>query len=248
MKITPIKTGTIHCNKTVLTYGKGFDTQIDIPSIAWLIEIRAQKMLIDTGMCDTDRAHKYHYKNSCQRDGERIDQALKKLDISVDEISIVILTHLHWDHCANLELFQNARVFVQKKELEYARNPIPPYYNSYESPLAGMIPAYANIDFELLDGDAEIIPDIAALFTPGHSPGHQSVLVEYRDTKYLIAGDACMCYENLKPNKKKHCDFTMIGRYMNVNAAWKSLERIQSVADVILPGHEVGVFDLDFSA
>ena len=57
MKIIPIKTGTIYCNQSVLTYGKGFDNFITIPSISWFVQKDGYKMLIDTGMCDTERAH-----------------------------------------------------------------------------------------------------------------------------------------------------------------------------------------------
>ena len=56
MRIVPIKTGTIRCNKTVLTYGKGYGEEVSIPSIAWFVESENNKMLVDTGMWSTQRA------------------------------------------------------------------------------------------------------------------------------------------------------------------------------------------------
>lgn len=242
MRIVPIKTGTIRCNKTVLTYGKGYGEEVSIPSIAWFVESENNKMLVDTGMCSTQRAQTYHYPGSRQEEGQRIDQALRGIGVGAEEIDTVILTHLHWDHCANLDRFVNAEFYVQRAELEYARRPSPPYYRSYESPQSGLTPSYQDVDFRLLDGDAEIVPGVEVLLTPGHSMGHQSVLVHGADCRFVIAGDACLCNENLSPNPAKGLDYTMIGRYMDANAAWKSLERVARVADVVLPGHEEEVF------
>ena len=244
MKIIPVKTGSIFCNKTVLTYGKGFDQFIEIPSISWYVEDGNNRILIDTGMCSTERAHKYHYKNSFQKEDERIDLALKKVGVDIDEIDLVILTHLHWDHCSNLDLFKNAQFILQRKELEYAKSPLPPYFNSYESSEIGLTPPFSNIDFELVEGDSEIVSGLSVISTPGHSVGHQSIIVK-GDQNYVIAGDACLCNENMMPDHDKSLEFTMIGRYMDVNDAWRSLERIKAVADVVLPGHENSVFDVD---
>ena len=242
MRIIPIKTGTIYCNKTVLTYGKGYDEFVRIPSTAWLIEQGKFKILVDTGMCDTERANKYHYKNSKQSRTEKIDIALKAKNIEVDEIDVIIITHLHWDHCSNLSLFKNCTFYLQKKELEYAKKTaIPFYYRSYEIEQAGLTPDYAEIEFELLNGAAQILPGIHVISTPGHSLGHQSVVLEGEQT-YVIAGDACLCYQNLEPDEDKNIAFTMIGRYMDVNAAWESLDKINSIADVVLPSHDHTVF------
>jgi len=245
MKIIPIRTGTIYCNKTVLTYGKGFDEFLNIPATAWYIEKENTKILIDTGMCDTSRAQQYHYKHSTQNKEERIDKALLKKGINIQDIDIVILTHLHWDHCSNIDLFEHATCYLQKKELDYADDPIPSYYSSYESSHIGLVPPYNNTKFELLSGEIEIISGINILSTPGHSPGHQSVIVEGKRT-YVIAGDACPCYENLMPDTNKNVDLTMIGRYMNVNETWYSLEKIKSIADFVLPSHDSTVFDQEY--
>ena len=241
MKIIPIKTGTIYCNKSVLTYGKGHDEFVCIPSIAWFIDQGEHKILIDTGMCDTDRAHKYHYKHSKQLEGERIDLALETVDIEIDEIDIVIITHLHWDHCANMNLFRECTFYLQASELEYVNTAIPFYYKSYEIMQAGLRPSYADVEFELLTGETEIVSGIYVISTPGHSPGHQSVVIEGEQT-YVIAGDACLCYQNLERDEDKNIAFTMIGRYMDINAAWQSIAKINSIADIVLPSHDFSVF------
>ena len=81
MRIIPIKTGTIYCNKGLTTtLGKDLDQWINIPSIAWYVEDKENnnKILVDTGMCCTEQANRYHYSGSKQEEDEQIDRALKK--------------------------------------------------------------------------------------------------------------------------------------------------------------------------
>ena len=132
-----------------------FGEFLEIPVIAWYIETGNTKILVDTGMCETARAHQYHYRHSKQNQEERIDKALELKDIQIQDIDIVILTHLHWDHCSNIDLFDHAICYLQRKELDYANDPIPSYYSSYESPHIGLVPSYNKTKFELLSGDTE---------------------------------------------------------------------------------------------
>lgn len=242
MKIIPLKTGEICCDKGLTTtFKKDVGKMIYIPSTAWLIDTGKEKILVDTGMCDTDKANKYHYKGSTQKEGERIDQTLKKIGVDVKDITKIIFTHLHWDHCQNLYFFKNAKFYVQKKELEFAKNPIPLYYTSYESHIPGLKQTFSEIQFELINGDQKIVDGINVIFTPGHSPGHQTVLVKTEKGTYAITGDAIMCYENLEKNGNQK--FTMMGRHADIIESWKSIEKILSKSDFVLPGHEEKVFD-----
>ncbi len=242
MRIIPIKTGKIHCDKGLtITWRKDVGKMIDVPSISWLIDTDKEKILVDTGMCNTERADNYHYKGAIQEEEQSIDKALKKLGIDVLDISKVILTHLHWDHCQNLHFFKNAKFYVQRKELEFAKNPVPPYHNSYEFNIPELKQTFSDISFEILNGDKKITEGIKVVLTPGHSPGHQVVLVDTKKGKYAIAGDAVLSFENLERNGNQK--FTMIGRYVDIIESWKSLEKIASISDFILPGHDDKVFD-----
>ncbi len=248
MKIIPNKkTGSIYCNKGLtLTLGKDVNKWVNVPSISWLIEDRDKYIFVDTGMCDTERANKHHYKGAKQNQDEPIHVALNKIGIDPDLIEHVIFTHLHWDHCANCEKFKNAQFYVQKKEYEFAQNPIPPYYSSYESPKIGLNPSFTNITFHFVDGDQTILNGISVLLTPGHSPGHQAVLIESGQSRCIIAGDAILCFENLEPNLDKQMDFTVIGRYMDLEKTWLSMKKIKDASNVILPGHDDQVFSKSY--
>lgn len=243
MKIYPLKTGTIRCDQSVITAGRGCGRAIDVPATAWLIERSDGHILVDTGMCDTVRADREHYPGSKQDDGQGIVEILARRGLKPDDIDAVILTHLHWDHCSNLKFFSKSRVYVQIKEWLFANDPLPPYYNSYEAQAIGMTPPYNDIRPTLLDGDAGIVSGVNVITTPGHAPGHQSVVVDTGANRYVIAGDALMSYDNLEANPDRKVKFTMIGRYLDVTQAWASMERITKLDAQILPSHDFRVFE-----
>lgn len=243
MRIYPLRTGTVRCNKSVVTQGRGYDEWIDVPATAWFIDAYHSKLLVDTGMCDTARADTYHYPGSTQEPHERIDNALRSIGVDVGDIDTVVMTHLHWDHCYNISLFKHARILVQRSEYRYALDPHPPYYASYEAEQLGLVAPFRSVDLEQIDGDCEIAEGVTAIQTPGHSPGHQSVIVDCGSVRYGIAGDALMSYDNMEPSRLRATQFTMIGRYMDVVNAWNSMSRIVDACDHVLPSHDMRVYD-----
>src|SRR5919201_1821893 len=96
------------------------------------------------------------------------------------DVVCVINTHLHFDHCGGNRLFAGTPTHVQRVEREAAREP------DYT------IPEWVEFDgatYVEHDGEAEIVPGVRVLPTPGHTPGHQSVLVDTDDGLVVVAGD-----------------------------------------------------------
>lgn len=245
-RIRPIDTGEIAADKGVyMTLGRGLGEKVKLPATAWLVEDGSKALLVDTGMCDTERADRWHHKGSVQPEGWDIGNRLRALGFSPGDIEAVIFTHLHWDHCSNMKLFVRARFVVHKTELAFARDPIPPYYRSYESPVLGLVPPFEGVEFEEVEGEREVLKGIRVFPTPGHSPGHQSVLIETEAGPYVIAGDAVFCYENLREDPEAHLPVIPIGRYVNMLEMWDSLLKIKEMSRrgaVVLPGHDAAVF------
>jgi N-acyl homoserine lactone hydrolase len=107
--------------------------------------------------------------------------ALAGLDLSPADISLVINTHLHFDHCGQNAVFKHAACHVQRAELARARRESPQLTDWFD---------FAGARFELLDGDTEIVPGLSVITTPGHTVGHQSVVVQGADGEDLLIGDA----------------------------------------------------------
>ena len=108
--------------------------------------------------------------------------ALADLGMSPADIGLVINTHLHFDHCGQNAVFTHAPHYVQRAELDRARREEPDLFDWF---------GFMNARFELLDGDAEILPGLKVITTPGHTVGHQCVVVGVGDAESdLLIGDA----------------------------------------------------------
>ncbi len=108
--------------------------------------------------------------------------ALAELGMTPADIGLVINTHLHFDHCGQNAVFKHAACYVQRAELDRAKRESPELYDWFD---------FMNATFELLDGDAEILPGLAVIATPGHTAGHQSVVVQTAGgTPDVLIGDA----------------------------------------------------------
>lgn len=230
--IRQILTGWQYLDKgNYATFRDGYGTIIEFPVFAFLVEGNGKKILIDTGMSDTEHSVKYHHDGR-QDEGHAIHEQLAKLGIEPNEIDMIIFTHLHWDHCFNLEKFQNAELVASKKEHEFALNPIPFYWGSYEyTPATGLTPPFADREFTLTEGVQEILPGIEVFPTPGHSPGHIAVSVNTTDGPFVMTGDLMFLKDNMKPQKDKGWPLTPPGRFYNILEIWSSMEEVMRRVD-----------------
>lgn len=249
LKIRPMNTGFVttipkqylYHHSTVAHLKDIPNERIEMPCFAFLIEGAEQPILVDTGMAWSERASKYHHPGSYQPEGMSIIDQLAKIGMQPEDIGKIIFTHLHWDHMYYMEKFTKAKFYVHEKEYNFAMDPIPLYYKSYEHPLLGITRPFEGISFELLKGDTEIVQGVRTFETFGHSPGHQCVEVDTKDGSYIICGDAIFVLDNLKEIPEIHYNITPPGRYADVIAAWHSIERIKKRAasvDMLLPCHE----------
>jgi N-acyl homoserine lactone hydrolase len=109
-------------------------------------------------------------------------EALAELDMAPGDIDLVINTHLHFDHCGQNAVFAHAACYVQRAELDRARREEPDLYDWF---------GFMNARFELLDGDSEVLPGLTVIATPGHTVGHQCVVVQSATgAPDLLIGDA----------------------------------------------------------
>ena len=79
--------------------------------------------------------------------------------------------------------------------------------------------------------------------TPGHTVGHQSVVVETANETYVIAGDAAPSFDNLDGDPEQMLPFMPSGIYVNLDDAWESLEKITEIATFVLPSHDPRVLE-----
>lgn len=160
--------------------------------------------------------------------------ALKKIGIRPDEIDMVICTHLHSDHMECGQLYRNAKFVIQKKELEANSSP-----HQIEAPRCVPERFLSGLDFIVVDGDVQIINGIDVLFTPGHTRGGQSIMVNTNAGKVVISG-LCTTGYNFEPPEPLNKLWPVIPPkiHLDVLEAFDSLVRIKQIADIVVPLHE----------
>lgn len=137
------------------------------PVLAFAIGHPDGLVLVDTGMVDS----------TPELDGEW--QPTIKPWPELGPVAAIVNTHLHFDHCGGNRRLAGIPTYVQQAELEAA---VAPEY----------VVEWARFEGEsyvTLRGDAEVFPGISVLSTPGHTPGHQVVVVETDDGLIVLAGD-----------------------------------------------------------
>ncbi len=151
-----------------------------------LVEHDDGLVLIDTGSGnkETEKFHSiYGIENAGAEGRTHLEDGLRELGFTPDDVSLVINTHLHFDHAGGntwrtpagtVEAsFPNARYIVQRGEMEWATHTNERTAASYFGPNWDAIAAAGR--FDLVDGEPEVRPGIQLLRTPGHTPHHQSV-------------------------------------------------------------------------
>lgn len=191
--------------KTVSTRGRGERFVMSLPISAYLVETTQGLVLLDTGMNseyvrDPNLREAYFGKASAYPPPVVLGQhellfQLKTLGLSPRDISKVVMSHLHYDHTGNLKHFAHTPIVVQCAEYEHAFGK--DHNNSYIRRDYDV----PELQWQRVEGDHEIAPGLSALFTPGHTPGHQSFRLELPNTgTVILSADAGDLRENFEQN------------------------------------------------
>lgn len=236
MELYILPLGDCCCTYEVIAPGVEDGKRIHIPVPSYLVRMDDDSLaLIDTGM------HRLHIKDPdrtwrgqpladmltpVMRKEDSLLWRLAELDIAPADIKYVINTHLHFDHAGNNDLLKDATFFVQRDHYEFAKgNPVFP--NEYWN-----IPG---LKYELLDGEQTLFPKVEVIRTPGHAPGHQSVLLRLPNTgNVIVCGDAVYSQENY--------DYDSWGGQADPETARASALRLKEIAErenaLMLYGHD----------
>jgi len=196
----------------------------------WFIEGSQPRILVDAGAT----ASLFTAAGMVETDLTSVEAGLGKLGLKPSDIDIVIVTHLHGDHIALAHLYENAKFIVQKKELDYAYNPHPLDANFYHRSF------FASLNFEVIEGDKQIVPGVTVLLTPGHSPGGQSVEVSTAAGKAIITGFCCTMsnFVQTEELKRQGWEVAAPGLHQDCREGYDSVLKVKQRADIIVPLHE----------
>jgi glyoxylase-like metal-dependent hydrolase (beta-lactamase superfamily II) len=235
MRVTMLDGGHFTSAAGIWRRGEDMERQVRYPVPAYLIEVGEERILVDTGLhpdAAVDAARHYEGAESIGIFELEQEAAIGE-QVELDSLTKVVLTHLHFDHAGGSALLPSSLpVFVQRREWEagrdaeaIARNFFLP--RDYEGLAEQVV---------LVDGDHDLLGDgsVELLFTPGHTPGHQSVRV---GDDLVIGGDVTHFAAGLDDHR-----LPVFGDDLDVQLA--SAERLRALRDAgaeVRPGHDPDV-------
>jgi glyoxylase-like metal-dependent hydrolase (beta-lactamase superfamily II) len=229
--VMTVKLGVSIVQRSLFTCAEGAGREAIAPMWSLAVWNDEHKVLIDTGYHDVDWVTK-NCERSEQTESEQIINALRSgPGWAPDDIDTVINTHLHYDHCGNNRLFTRAKFHVSSTEWEFAFNPLESQKRIYLESLFDYS-AVNYFNWKFFDGETEILPGIMVFPTPGHTPGHHSVLIDTDDGPLCFAGDAVNLLINITQNIPPQIS------YSNVQV-FQTIKEIKRRANRIIPGHEI---------
>lgn len=213
--------------------------KIDIQMMVWLLKgSNGANVLVDSGFY-RDKL----FKQWNVRDFVKPSEALAKVGLKPDDITDVIITHMHWDHAGGMDLFPKARIWIQQDEFAYytgdAWRPGGSHGGIDAEDVLALVKANTEGRVRLVKGDDQEAIDGIRFYTGGrHTYASQYVAVSARAGTTVIASDNCYLYENLD----KHAP---IAQTLDAASNLRAQDRMKQLASqprLIVPGHDPAVF------
>jgi glyoxylase-like metal-dependent hydrolase (beta-lactamase superfamily II) len=198
----------------------------------WLVRNASHTVVVDTGFSQAAaRRRRREFLRSPV-------EGLSLFGVDAAQVEDVIITHLHYDHVGNFELFPRARFHVQDRELSYATGrymAIEYFSQAYEidEVVAMVRHVYAGrVAFH--DGDSDIAPGLSVHHIGGHSQGLQVVRVWTRVGWLVLASDASHYYANMNEQRP----FPLVADVTQMADGWRKLRMLAGQPQHIVPGHD----------
>ena len=235
--ITPILLSRFtDMDKSTFVHLKDFGVKLESPLIVFLVQGNGRTILFDTGPVRPELAPSKTHRP--MKEHISLEAGLKSRGVEVGEVTDIVLSHLHWDHCYNLELFPGVPIYVQGREVEHAMNPLPCHFVSYNVHNGNGLPQWLEgfEDFRILEGDHTLAPGLELVCLPGHTPGLQGLVVETAEGPYLLGSDHYPMMENYLQGQPS-------GIHTDVIAWQRSHEKVVRMGWKPLPAHDDCVFE-----
>ena len=225
--IHPLAVGINETDQGIMTYLRDYGKRILLPIYAFYLAGGDKHILIDTGLEQfmvPDDA-----EGACGFQIQEFEDALATLNLTPEDIDVIIHTHLHNDHCENDYKCRNADLYVQRVEYEFMKAPHPIDHRYYPDILD-------DVNVVPVDGNANLFDGIDVLWTPGHTVGGQTIAVNTAGGKAMITGFCCNG-KNFPPSGPA----VTPGVHINATQAYDSVQIVASMADIIIPLHDISI-------
>ncbi len=194
-------------DESVWTPGQNVGRSIEFSSTCWLIKHRHDWLLWDTGVPESTLNDPRGWSTLPKLIVYHLDRSLTdqfaEIGLKPGDIGRVAISHTHGDHIGNMGLFPNATIVMQRAEYNWIHSPDGPNDNVNQLMALARKLLGTPKNLQLVDGDTDIFGDgsVTLVSTPGHTPGHQSLLVHLKKSGFIIlSGDVVHLEGNFEKN------------------------------------------------
>ena len=220
-----------------LVAGADPSRKMDIAMMVWLVRGNGHNVLVDAGFYRDQFMKQWH-----PEDYVKPSEAIARVGLKPEDITDVVITHMHWDHADGMDLFPKARIWLQKDELEYYAGAAWQSRNTHGGIDPDDILAAVKLNTQgrvgLVNGDAqEILPGVTCYLGGKHTYASQYLGVSTAQGIVVLASDNMYLYENLD----KHA---AIAQTLDAESNLRAQDRMKQLAAdlrLIIPGHDPAV-------
>ncbi len=224
---------------SALVQGADRARKLDLAMIVWLVKGNGRTILVDSGFY-----REQFLKAWMVKDFLKPSEAVAQFGVKPEEVTDVIITHMHWDHADGMDLFPRARIWMQKDEYDYYTGEAWQQKNTHGGIDKDDVLAAVRLNLEgrltLVHGDAQqILPGIRCYTGGKHTWQSQYVGVNTKAGTVILASDNMYLYENLD----KHLP---IAQTLDADSNLRAQDRMKQLAakpSLIIPGHDPAEFE-----
>lgn len=212
--------------------GDPHDGPMPLDYFVWLIRGQGREIVVDTGFNAAVAAKR----------GRRItlpvEEGLRLMQVDVAGVRDVVITHLHYDHVGNFDLFPQATFHLQDLEMQYATGrcmTVDAMRHAYElEDVVGMVRRVYAGRVKFHDGDGELAPGVTVHHVGGHTMGLQIVRVATRRGWVVLASDASHFYANMEQSRP----FPIVYNVGDMVEGWHRAQALAQSPAHVIPGHD----------
>lgn len=222
-----------------LVTGADRSRTMDLAMVVWLIRGNGHTILFDSGF------YREKFLQQWKPAGfVKPSEALAKLKVKPEEVTDVVISHMHWDHADGADLFPKTTIWLQRDEYAYYTGEAwasPRTHGGIDADdVLAIVRANTEGRVKLINGDdQEILPGIRAYIGGKHTYQSQFITVNTKSGTVVLASDNCYLYENLE----KHAPIAQtLDRESNLRAQDR-MRRLASKPELVVPGHDPAQFE-----